>query len=1207
MNLTYCKKLLVVPFIVAGVFLALAVLFSSLAMAADEAQVQAAIKDLSSATGQNVTSGEQAKSICNNEQYLDTCAEIGKKYNLYTSDEVKQVDAFLKEVKGKVLEDIKSCSNEECLFRVANELSKSIQAKNPTLATNLNLTTKIVEEKKAVVEAAKEVGVNFKDCETLDPDTAPVDLLRKCVRLSKDTRVQKYIPQENRALVGQFDDSTVKLREALSAGKYKCGDNTLEGCGNYCLKPDITGASEIPPVCKQIASEIFGADGVKELENAHKQVGQVKDYYSKKFILTLPDGKELVGEGQIRKACDQAFSSQNIEIAKACGNFAVKNGFAGQAEVERGIKLMESFVQKGQNVNFDQCLTNPTACRDFIPADQQKQFDAGSQIFQIMKTEIGFDPSLCERGAVDETIGTKCSEGSKRALVKIESLGLANQSKEARLIIEDIKSHISEGENFNQKKDQFRQVFQQKGGPGGCKSESECFAYCSDSTHGAECISFGSQQGISGFRGQEAVQRFNEYNQNLQKPGLTPGGYRPFSPGGDVIYPPGQFPGFNQPGPGFSPPPGTAPDYLPYYPPYPPPYPGSGPVGPSSECLAAIQSGDFVKAKTVCTSSVPPGPLPSVSICPLNPYIECPTGQYRESFRNNDGCWIDGPCKPAPTYSSGPYPTYSPYPTGPYPTPPVGSFCGGAAGVKCPSGYFCQIDGTYPDAGGKCVREGGEQVKICPSGQWWDYTYNTCTSSPACGQGLYWDTASQSCKPTSGSSCSLSLVKLLGDGCHQMFTDFSGRTIFCDGPMTKSAKEGDTATKVGCYSEGTTYSPYPTTTGGVGGIYSCFYLNATKNGKYPGYTVWCEKDYFNCREGSKTGPSISLDGLALGAPSSCEGGWPTISPSPYPTSSPYPTYSPYPTGSPGGKPQCSDGIDNDKDGKTDYPADPSCFGSEDNDEYYPITGISSECIQSPAGCKTESECLASKYYWYNSVCNSAPSVPNVGSCPSGYHSHSDSGGFCMNDQENYGGICYNSAGTSKITCPTQPTYSPYPSSSPTSGGSCPSGAHTMYINTGDYCMSDADLTKCGPLNSTSVSSFGSCSGYQTTATYSPPPATYSPGPSASYTPPPSCPSGQWWDYTTNSCKLTTTPSPSTTTSYTPYPTTEYTPPPTYSPPPATYSPPPPTSVLYPHYLVAHCQQLGRTWNGSMCQANGLFARFYENNIANILRLFYVVP
>ncbi len=34
------------------------------------------------------------------------------------------------------------------------------------------------------------------------------------------------------------------------------------------------------------------------------------------------------------------------------------------------------------------------------------------------------------------------------------------------------------------------------------------------------------------------------------------------------------------------------------------------------------------------------------------------------------------------------------------------SFCGGIAGVRCPASYICKLEGTYPDAGGTCVKEG---------------------------------------------------------------------------------------------------------------------------------------------------------------------------------------------------------------------------------------------------------------------------------------------------------------------------------------------------------------------------------------------------------------------------------------------------------------------------------------------------------------------
>lgn len=34
-----------------------------------------------------------------------------------------------------------------------------------------------------------------------------------------------------------------------------------------------------------------------------------------------------------------------------------------------------------------------------------------------------------------------------------------------------------------------------------------------------------------------------------------------------------------------------------------------------------------------------------------------------------------------------------------------GKFCGGFAGIPCPTSYRCVLEGSYPDAGGKCVRE----------------------------------------------------------------------------------------------------------------------------------------------------------------------------------------------------------------------------------------------------------------------------------------------------------------------------------------------------------------------------------------------------------------------------------------------------------------------------------------------------------------------
>lgn len=38
-------------------------------------------------------------------------------------------------------------------------------------------------------------------------------------------------------------------------------------------------------------------------------------------------------------------------------------------------------------------------------------------------------------------------------------------------------------------------------------------------------------------------------------------------------------------------------------------------------------------------------------------------------------------------------------------TDTLGKTCGGFAGITCSTGLICKLDGDYPDANGKCVKE----------------------------------------------------------------------------------------------------------------------------------------------------------------------------------------------------------------------------------------------------------------------------------------------------------------------------------------------------------------------------------------------------------------------------------------------------------------------------------------------------------------------
>lgn len=51
----------------------------------------------------------------------------------------------------------------------------------------------------------------------------------------------------------------------------------------------------------------------------------------------------------------------------------------------------------------------------------------------------------------------------------------------------------------------------------------------------------------------------------------------------------------------------------------------------------------------------------------------------------------------------------------------TGTFCGGIAGKMCPAGYYCKYDGTYPDAGGTCLKSGKTKTQfVCPPGDYVD-------------------------------------------------------------------------------------------------------------------------------------------------------------------------------------------------------------------------------------------------------------------------------------------------------------------------------------------------------------------------------------------------------------------------------------------------------------------------------------------------------
>src|SRR3989344_4793102 len=637
---------------------------------------------------------------------FESSVMLAEKYQVYSKEQSEIAKSYKQEVISK-LSGLSEENFEEEIVKIAKELLK-----NPKLAKSFQLDKDSVTAAETIVTEVKNAGVGVDIC-SQSAETLSREQLIGCLEASKKLAkksaiVQKYIPK---GVIEKTNmaDMAASLDEALAKGDYPELGKTAEEAGQKCLK----SGSELLKSCDEIAQKFFGPEGVKELAAARTRTKQAGDFYLKgleNLELVTSDGRKIAGKTAIKNACEKAFETRDVKLARSCGEFAVKNGFTSQKEMDDGLKIFESMADK--NINFDQCRSNPELCEEFIPEEHRKEFEGNKKIYEIMKTEAGFDPIECERGNVDFEIGRKCFEASQKALPKLKEI--AADYPEVQRMVRDIEFGIKKEGEQKQRGDDFGKFFSQQAGPGGCKNEEECFAYCNDSAHGAECISFGAKHEV--FQGDEAVERYQKYNQN-----------------------------------------------------------NFGGPGPSPECFAAIQSGDFVKAKEICS-------------IPANPY------QYQPPYQ----VYPDDRYRSEPNYqqsSNSSYPSYD-----------EKERCYRGGGFW--TGNYCDYQNR--SASSSSVSSSYSSYEI-------SYSSSSYSSYPSSSSSAY-SSYSYSSYP-SYSSCTNEMVSLLGAGCHFMYNDSSNTAVYCNGEMTKSAKLGDTAAKDGCqsgsgyssygyYSSGSSYSSY---------------------------------------------------------------------------------------------------------------------------------------------------------------------------------------------------------------------------------------------------------------------------------------------------------------------------------------------------------------------------------------------------------------
>ncbi len=655
---------------------------------------------------------------------------LAQKYGVY--DNNPETKKLANTFKTHVLSQLTSAENfEEEIIKIAENIIK-----NKSIARQLDLDQKNVTASKIIITSINNTGVDLSICRKT-AESLTDQQLGACVRASKNlvrnkALIKGYIP-EQRLNMAERSGAMIKLRDALTGGEYiELGVKNPDELGKICLRPNS------PSQCDEIAKKFFGVEGVKYLGQARQQISSIerKNFnQGDNFTIVTPNGIIITGEDKIRDACDDAFDSHNLPLARSCGDLAVKNGFAEQEDIDKGLEFLESVG----DIDFDTCREDPKSCEQFIPQSQRQQFKAGQQIEDILTLEIGLSPEQCSKGEVDHKIARQCFSGSKKALPKLEAL--ADSSPEVRRIITQIKQKVAEGERYMNKSEEIQKTFKNEGGPGGCNSSEGCFAYCSNPANSPECIAFGAKHKV--FTGEEAASHFQEYRgkiDNIASFSIE----NDFSDDlltGNGNIPTRRIPSFGRPGPGFNLPldaGGFQPNVR-----------GHGGGEPSPECFMAIRSGDFVKAKEVC--SVMPGgmnqptsqPISKKNICPMMPTVnECPSGQDKIVTYSSLECGTYYSCQESKKTSTPPPPinrTSCPY--GQYmdstarvcvgnTISPVTTDCEKVNGIWNPETKSCKMPETQPSStcpegiyGNRTPCVSLEiQIQNCLSGQFWDGT-----------------------------------------------------------------------------------------------------------------------------------------------------------------------------------------------------------------------------------------------------------------------------------------------------------------------------------------------------------------------------------------------------------------------------------------------------------------------------------------------------
>ena len=194
-----------------------------------------------------------------------------------------------------------------------------------------------------------------------------------------------------------------------------------------------------------------------------------------------------------REACKEYCNDPAHQ--EECIQFAVDKGFMTQEDAERARKL--SSVTGPGGCRGQECRTycdDPEKAEECLQFAEQQGLIKGEDAQKARKFV-----EAAKKGGPGGCRGRECANYCQSKEHGDECVKFA---QEHGLLTAEDKARLEVGQKIQSK-------LQESGGPGGCKSEDECRAYCSSEDHAEECVAFAATHG--GVSKEEAERMLQEF------------------------------------------------------------------------------------------------------------------------------------------------------------------------------------------------------------------------------------------------------------------------------------------------------------------------------------------------------------------------------------------------------------------------------------------------------------------------------------------------------------------------------------------------------------------------------------------------------------------------------------------------------------------------------------------------------------------------